>query len=123
MTIDGVNYRLTKHGRQQFLDRVGQMSDADMIHAAVRGRTGFKFVWVSDESAGEGLRLVTVLRGGNLRAIPKSLVGDAVEHHPDRRIYREVSQYHVGDPRKRTGKRWIRAPMGSAIEADDRWRR
>lgn len=66
MTIGGVNYRLTKHGRKRFIQRLGMMKDADIIRTAVHGVDGFRFVWKRPDkrkSCKEGLRLVTVLGG------------------------------------------------------------
>ena len=57
-----------------------------------------------------------------LRKVPKSIVGDAVGHHPDRKIYRVVpaffnedwptSRYHLSKADSLTG-----------IEATDYWKR
>lgn len=60
MTIDRENYRLTKHGRQRFIERVGLLPDNDIIKEAAKGIESFRFIWRPD---GTGLRLVTVLKG------------------------------------------------------------
>jgi len=63
MTINGMNYRLTKHGRKRFLERVGAFfSDAQMIQIAVAGTPGCQFVWKPEARGRNGLRLVTVLK-------------------------------------------------------------
>lgn len=61
MWINGDNYRLTKHGRKRFLERVGQVTDAQMLRVAVHGMKGYRFVWRPDRS-GVGYRLVTVIK-------------------------------------------------------------
>ena len=59
MTIEGINYRLTKHGRQRFLERIGKVSDSEMLVTAVAGLNNFKFIWKPGIS--DGFRLVTVI--------------------------------------------------------------
>jgi len=52
------NFRLTKHGRQQYLQRVGKATDTEIIVNSVEGIHGFRAIWKPDSS---GLRLVTIL--------------------------------------------------------------
>ena len=59
MYIAGENYRLTKHGRQRYLGRVGCATDSEMLLHAVRGDRRFRFIWKPDSVS--GYRLVTVL--------------------------------------------------------------
>jgi hypothetical protein len=74
MYLAGTNYRLTKHGRARYLERVGQATDSGMIVHAVKGDPRFRFVWKPDvqflrgscypqgANVTTGYRLVTVLR-------------------------------------------------------------
>lgn len=45
MYVSGANYRLTKHGRKRYLERVGQTTDRKMILHAIKGDSRFRFVW------------------------------------------------------------------------------
>ena len=68
MLIEGRNWRLTKHGRQRFLERVGVMTDSQIIMSAQSGVvfkviTGFKYKWCPDRARRRDKRLVTVLVG------------------------------------------------------------
>ena len=49
---------LSKHGRARFIERVGYMTDEEMLFVATFGKPGFKFKWEPEEI---GLVLVTVL--------------------------------------------------------------
>lgn len=49
MTVNGVNYRLTKHGRRRYIERVGQADDNDVIRACVNDPNA---VWRSDRVDG-----------------------------------------------------------------------
>jgi hypothetical protein len=67
MTIDGRNYRLTKHGRLRFLERVGPacLDDNEIIRRArVHPRAIWKPERWPDGTLKEALRLVTVLPDG-----------------------------------------------------------
>ena len=61
MYSNGINYRLTKHGRKMYLKRVGQASDTEMLNIAITGLPGYKFIWKDDRSCRLSKRLVTVL--------------------------------------------------------------
>ena len=61
MTINGTNYRLTKHGRKRFLQRVEAATDTQIIRTAVAGRLGYCFIW-RPAIYGDVFRLITVLR-------------------------------------------------------------
>lgn len=69
MRINGVNYRLTKHGRKRFIKRVGYMSDADILRTVGTGKalgfidTGYSFKFKPDWKQRQDLRLVTVYMG------------------------------------------------------------
>ncbi len=57
MTVNGINYRLTKHGRKRFLERSGKtIPDTEIIRHCV---TDTRAVWRPDWQ--EGYRLVTYL--------------------------------------------------------------
>ena len=62
MTIDGRDYRLSKHGRKRYLERVGPMclSDTELIR---RARVHLTAIWKPEKTWGPDLgdRLVTVL--------------------------------------------------------------
>ena len=60
MTINGVNYRPTKHGRKRYLKRVGMADDTTIIRHAVLGLPGFKVIWIP-ELQPKSFRLVTIL--------------------------------------------------------------
>lgn len=56
MTIGGVNYRLTRHGRRRYLERVGEAPDREILARCVGDP---RAVWAPD--AVDGFRLVTYL--------------------------------------------------------------
>jgi hypothetical protein len=56
VTIDGVNYRLTKHGRRRYLERAGPAADSEILTRCVGDP---RAVWSPDPS--DGFRLVTYL--------------------------------------------------------------
>ena len=64
MTIDGRNYRLSKHGRKRFLERVGPMclGQNEIIR---RARVHLRAIWKPEQwpdgTLRDDLRLVTVL--------------------------------------------------------------
>ena len=65
MLILGAHWRLTKHGRVRFIERVGMMSDNDIIKTAREGLvmgffTGFSFKWGADYKQWRDKRLITV---------------------------------------------------------------
>lgn len=59
MTINGTNYRLTKHGRARYLERVGFAEDSEIIRNTARGIPGYQPIWKPCRK--EGYRLVTIL--------------------------------------------------------------
>lgn len=63
MYLHGMNYRLTKHGRKRFTERISNTtSDREIIETAVEGLNGYQFVWAPDKNEpNTGRRLVTVL--------------------------------------------------------------
>lgn len=62
MTINDKNYRLTKHGRKRYIERVGTTNvDSEIIQDCVNGKTIKQAVWKPALRNGNGLRLVTVL--------------------------------------------------------------
>jgi hypothetical protein len=56
VTINGVNYRLTKHGRRRYLDRAGPAADSEILRRCVDDP---RAVWAPDPL--DGFRLVTYL--------------------------------------------------------------
>ncbi len=64
MWVNETNYRLTKHGRQRYIERVdSKATDREMIQDCVTGKSNFTPVWKPDEFG--GFRLVTVLPTNN----------------------------------------------------------
>jgi hypothetical protein len=62
MYFQEFNWWLTKHGRQRFIERVGEMPDSDILSTAIKGKEGYTFVWAPDRSyPTTGRRLITVL--------------------------------------------------------------
>lgn len=61
MYSNGTNYRLTKHGRKMYLERVGQATDSEMLTNAISGLSGYRFIWKSEKPGSRDKRLVTVL--------------------------------------------------------------
>lgn len=61
MWINGINYRLTKHGRKRYLERVNpNATDAEILRHCVEGVNGYRVVW-EPEKGGDGFRLVTIV--------------------------------------------------------------
>jgi len=56
MTVDGINYRLTKHGYKRAKERLGITDQVAIILACLNNS---KAVWKKDRQ--EGMRLITVL--------------------------------------------------------------
>jgi len=70
--IDGVCHSLTAHGKERFIERVGEYPEHEMIRMAMEGVPGYQFIWASDSS---GYHLITVLkvpRGKKLVTIEKN---------------------------------------------------
>ena len=64
MWVNGTNYRLTKHGRKRYIERVDKRAtDREMILDCVVGGSDFTPVWKPDDF--DGFRLVTVLSPNN----------------------------------------------------------
>jgi len=62
MTSMIFTWRLTKHGRARFIERLGMMKDNEMILKAILGHEDYTFVWAPDQKYPvTGRRLVTVL--------------------------------------------------------------
>jgi len=62
MFHNGYDWRLTKHGRARFLERVGICADTVMLITAIQGKEGYTFIWAPDRVyPTQGRRLVTVL--------------------------------------------------------------
>jgi hypothetical protein len=60
MTISSINYRLTRHGRKRYLERVNpNATDTTIILHCAYGVNGFRTVWKPSK---DGLRLITIYR-------------------------------------------------------------
>ena len=65
MVKQGQHWRLTKHGRARFIERVGMMPDIDIVNTAREGLvmgffTGFSYKWADDYKRRRDKRLITV---------------------------------------------------------------
>lgn len=61
MIIDGKHYRLTKHGRQRYRQRVAPITDDRLIIATAHaGLPGYVFKWLPDTKHPNTWRLITV---------------------------------------------------------------
>ena len=61
MIINGKHYRLTKHGRQRYRERVAPVTDDRIIIATAHaGLPDYKFIWLPDAKHADTWRLITV---------------------------------------------------------------
>ena len=63
--INGITYRLTKHGRKRFLERVALIPDSVIIKVAQKGKLfnffrGFDYKVLPDSRQWDSMRLITV---------------------------------------------------------------
>jgi hypothetical protein len=61
VTILGKNFRLTKHGRQRFLERVGPARDWEILKRSYEGVPGFISIWKRDRWEQGAFRLVSII--------------------------------------------------------------
>jgi hypothetical protein len=63
--VNGITYRLTKHGRERFIERVAMMRDPDIVKSAQKGKIfnffkGFDYKNLPDSLQWDSMRLITV---------------------------------------------------------------
>ncbi len=66
MFIDGKNYRLTKHGRKRYRQRIGPAHDSEILENCVKGIAVSSAIWKRDKNG--DYRLVTVLPDFNVES-------------------------------------------------------
>ena len=66
ININGENYRITRHGRERFIERIQEgLTDDEMIMIALNGMDGVAFFWERDgwnPYVCDGYALVTTYR-------------------------------------------------------------
>jgi len=75
MIHNNLFHALTKHGRQRFIERIGDMSDKAMLEAFCTGlvlgqiKTGFYYIWTPDWKRWDTIRLKTVCWAKEMRCL------------------------------------------------------